>query len=220
MSSRSRPLRSPAGCRTLDSKAPGFANDRGTPIADIVYGGFDRDVMQADSLGDRLVDSYGSYNLFYVCPAAYGGAGITRAISPGIQAFFQKLAQADGALGAATSGTSGYAELSFVYPGTATPTTPAPHTRPRRPLHLLSRRRRVRRLRRSAVASTVQLFSSTQATIRRRPSGRDHPAAGWPCPEVTSALALLAKENVAARRTSHSQNRPTATAAISIQPRV
>jgi len=102
------------------------ATDRGTPIADIVYGGFDRDVMQADTLGDRLVDSYGSYNLFYVCPAAYGGAGITRAVSPGIQAFFKQLAQADGALGAATSGTSGYDELSFVYPATANPDNAGP----------------------------------------------------------------------------------------------
>jgi hypothetical protein len=92
-----------------------------TTNGDIDYGGYNRDILQADTLNDRLVDSFGAYNLFFVCPAAYGGSQITRALSPGILTFFQKLGQADGALGAANPASVGGSEVSIVYPATANP---------------------------------------------------------------------------------------------------
>jgi hypothetical protein len=105
---------------TFAAAYPGdYDSDPGPAGDDIVYGGHSRDVLQADTLGDRLVDSYGNYNLFYVCPAAYGGAQITRSLSPGVISFFQQLAEADGAIGAAKAVTdpssTGAKEASIVY---------------------------------------------------------------------------------------------------------
>jgi Ca2+-binding RTX toxin-like protein len=109
---------------TLAAAYPGdYDSDPGAAGDDIAYGGHSRDLLQADTLGDRLVDSYGNYNLFYVCPAAYGGAQITRALSPGVISFFQQLAEADGAIGAAKAVTdpssTGAKEASIVYTGEA-----------------------------------------------------------------------------------------------------
>ncbi len=107
----------PTACYDRDA---GSDDPNGT-LNDIAYGGHDRDVLQGNSSGDRLVDSNGSWDLFYVCPAAYGGVQISRSLSPSMLNFFTGLATADGATGAATSGTTGYGELSLVYPGEAVP---------------------------------------------------------------------------------------------------
>ena len=51
---------------------------------DFIYGGWDRDALQADQAangpdpGDRLADWAGGFNVFYVCPAGYGDYTITR----------------------------------------------------------------------------------------------------------------------------------------------
>jgi hypothetical protein len=108
---------------------------------DWIYGGWDRDVMQADiadngpNQGDRLMDWTGAYNLYNHCPAAYGGYNDVRQFSPSMQSFLQQLAFALGAgkslADVQTKGTSGYVELALVYnadvkanSGSAYPTTP------------------------------------------------------------------------------------------------
>ncbi len=108
---------------------------------DWIYGGWDRDVLQANvadngpNPGDRLMDWNGAYNLYTHCNAAYGGYNDIRAHSPTMQNFLQQFAYATGA-GASleevrTPGTSAYRELALVYPedgklnsGKAYPTTP------------------------------------------------------------------------------------------------
>ncbi|MCH8242430.1 MAG: hypothetical protein IH897_07460 [Planctomycetes bacterium] len=89
---------------------------------DIIYGGFDRDAMQANEaeagppLADRLIDWVGGFNVFYVCPGAYGEGTITRIPSPDMREFLRDLAEADGALMPRTNGTSGFRELGYVFP--------------------------------------------------------------------------------------------------------
>ena len=108
---------------------------------DWIYGGWDRDVMQANvadngpNAGDRLIDWTGAYNLYVHCPAAYGGYNDIRVLSPALQSFLEQLAFALGAgdslADVRTKGTSGSNELALVYQadvksnsGTAYPTTP------------------------------------------------------------------------------------------------
>ncbi len=89
---------------------------------DIIYGGFDQDAMQANEaeagppLADRLIDWAGGFNVFYVCPGAYGEGTITRIPSPDMREFLRDLAEADGALMPRTNGTSGFRELAYVFP--------------------------------------------------------------------------------------------------------
>ncbi len=89
---------------------------------DIMYGGWDRDWMQADvsapgrTNGDRMIDWVGAFNAYYRCDAAYGDWVITRQHSPSLVAFLQALAQGYGALNTATSGTSGFRETAIVFP--------------------------------------------------------------------------------------------------------
>jgi Ca2+-binding RTX toxin-like protein len=89
---------------------------------DIIYGGWDQDALQADVggpgpvPGDRLVDWAGGYNVYYVCPPAYGEGLITRMLNPALIAFLQQLSEADGAVDTATSGTTGFRELAMVFP--------------------------------------------------------------------------------------------------------
>ncbi|MDQ3620579.1 MAG: calcium-binding protein [Actinomycetota bacterium] len=107
---------------------------------DWIYGGFDRDVLEADlsgngpNPGDRLMDWNGAYNLYTACNSAYGGYNNVRTHSPAMQSFLQRLAFSLGAgmaqPEALTTGTSAFRELALVYPGDAGnmgqayPTTP------------------------------------------------------------------------------------------------
>lgn len=109
---------------------------------DWIYGGWDRDVMQADRAqngpnpGDRLLDWNGTYNLYTHCPASYGGYNDIRQHSPAMNDFLTKLAWGSGAGRTATdvttAGTSAYRELAYAYNpdfnqhavGPAYPTTP------------------------------------------------------------------------------------------------
>jgi hypothetical protein len=140
---RPRPAVDPASWFEITS------TNAGDPIADHqhhqgidwIYGGWDRDVMQADIAdngpndGDRLIDWTGAYNLYTHCPAAYGGYNDVRTLSPNMQGFLEKLAFNLGAgktlADLQTKGTSGYNELALVYnadvknnSGSAYPTTP------------------------------------------------------------------------------------------------
>ena len=108
---------------------------------DWLYGGWDRDVLEADqaapgpNVGDRLWDWTGSYNLYTHCNANYGGYNDIRTISPQMLGFLQLLAYDSGA-GATIadvldSSSSAYNELALVYnpdvksnSGKAYPTTP------------------------------------------------------------------------------------------------
>ncbi len=91
---------------------------------DFMYGGWGADGMQADWSKpspdhgtDKMVDGTGSYNGYFVCEGAYGGNSVMRLLSPAMQKFWQRLAAGDGALGAATTGSSGWWELSMVFNG-------------------------------------------------------------------------------------------------------
>jgi hypothetical protein len=109
---------------------------------DWIYGGWDRDVLQADQAangpnpGDRLMDWNGTYNLFTHCNAAYGGFNDIRQHSPAMRDFLQKLGWASGAGqtpgDVTTQGTSAFREIAISYSedlrdhaaGQAYPTTP------------------------------------------------------------------------------------------------
>jgi len=62
-----------------DAEPGGLANNQHHQGTDWIYGGWDRDVMQADvaqngpNPGDRLIDWNGAFNLYTHCNAAYGG---------------------------------------------------------------------------------------------------------------------------------------------------
>ncbi|GAB3658904.1 hypothetical protein GCM10027596_15790 [Nocardioides korecus] len=101
---------------------------------DWIYGGWDRDVMQADLSengphpGDRLMDWNGVYNLYSHCNAAYGGFTDVRNHSPAVQSFLQSWADGNGAgrpagsgraADSATPGTSAYDELALTTTGDA-----------------------------------------------------------------------------------------------------
>jgi Ca2+-binding RTX toxin-like protein len=133
--------RFPLAAGTYDTD-PGLQDNGGTTknstlFGDIMYGGWNRDVMQSDNnqLGDRMIDDFGAYNLEYLCPSAYGGYQINRSLSPNLRNFLLALSQADGAVTTSTVASSGGAELSLIYSsdsksntGNAYPTTPGHFT--------------------------------------------------------------------------------------------
>lgn len=92
---------------------------------DWIYGGWDRDVLEADNAsngpndGDRLMDWPGATQLFVHCNAAYGGFNDVRQHSPAMQSFLLDLAYALGAgpskADVSTAGASGFVELGLVY---------------------------------------------------------------------------------------------------------
>ena len=100
---------------------------------DYIYGGWDRDAMQANIAdegpvpGDRLMDWVGAYNIYYLCPGVYGEFVTTRAHSPDLITFLQQLAQGDGALDTATEETSGFREVAIVFPKEAKSNSHPPH---------------------------------------------------------------------------------------------
>ena len=118
------------------------ANDSHHQGIDWIYGGYDRDVLQADvgqnqpDGGDRLMDWNGAYNLFTHCHASYGGDNDIRQHSPDAENLIKALAYGTGAgdtrSALDTAGTSAFRELGYVYPGKdanansgkAYPTTP------------------------------------------------------------------------------------------------
>ncbi len=87
-----------------DTAAPEtLVNNQHHHGTDWIYGGWDRDVLQADRAqngpnpGDRLIDWNGAYNLFSHCNAAYGGFNDVRQHSPAMQNFLKSLAWGSGA---------------------------------------------------------------------------------------------------------------------------
>jgi Ca2+-binding RTX toxin-like protein len=122
--------------------AHGHADNQTHHGIDWMYGGWDRDVLQADMAGegpndgDRLIDWNGSYNLFSHCNPSYGGFNDVRQLSPAMLTFLQQWGYGIGlgqqASDLTTEGTSAYEELAIVYTpdigahgsGPAFPTTP------------------------------------------------------------------------------------------------
>jgi hypothetical protein len=92
---------------------------------DYIYGGWDQDAMQANVAdegpvpGDRLIDWVGAYNIYYLCPGLYGEFVVTRALSPGLIRFLQRLAEGDGAVETVSRNTSGFDEVAMVFPSDA-----------------------------------------------------------------------------------------------------
>ncbi|WP_328988917.1 calcium-binding protein [Kribbella sp. NBC_01245] len=119
-----------------------LANNSHHQGTDWIYGGWDRDVLQADvaqngpNPGDRLIDWNGTYNLYTHCNPAYGGYNDIRQHSPAMTDYLNLLAWGSGAGRATTDvttkGTSAYRELAYAYNpdfnahavGPAYPTTP------------------------------------------------------------------------------------------------
>lgn len=110
------------GTDHLDVVRPGTQD----PIAkfvgpDVHYGGWQQDALQGDLTSpdpnqlDKLIDSTGVYNIYYVCEGAYGGASVVRSPSPSLQSTLQSLAAADGATAVTTKNSSGFNELSMVF---------------------------------------------------------------------------------------------------------
>jgi hypothetical protein len=113
----------------MDNAEP--ADDQHHQGIDWQYGGWDRDVMQADVAqngpndGDKLLDWNGAFNLFSHCNSAYGGYNDVRQHSPAWQEFLQRWAYSlgagqqasDAANGSRGVGTSAFVELALVYPG-------------------------------------------------------------------------------------------------------
>jgi hypothetical protein len=89
---------------------------------DLIYGGWDPDAMQANvaapgpRVTDRLIDWAGGYNVYYVCPGAYGEGTITRELLPQLLDWMRQVIDADGAYDSATKNTSGFRELAYVFP--------------------------------------------------------------------------------------------------------
>ena len=64
---------------------------------DFVYGGAGRDVLVANTGGDRLVDASGEFNSFIVPYNPFGEPTVTRAINPSMEAFLYALSKSQGA---------------------------------------------------------------------------------------------------------------------------
>lgn len=116
------------------------SNDQYHQGIDWIYGGWNRDVLEADvgkngpDFGDRLMDWVGAFNLFTRCNASYGDDGDIRQVSPQMIQLLWTMAYGSGAgvdlAEVQTEGTSAFRELGLVYPGDkfnngkAFPTTP------------------------------------------------------------------------------------------------
>jgi Ca2+-binding RTX toxin-like protein len=89
---------------------------------DLAYGGWGQDALQGDDSpkgqpGDRLLDWVGSYNVYYVCPGAYGAETIIRSHTPSLADLLRAVAASDGAVDVTVAGASGYTELALVLSG-------------------------------------------------------------------------------------------------------
>ena len=100
---------------------------------DFIYGGWDRDALQADQAangpdpGDRLADWAGGFNAFYLCPSGYGDYSVTRMGSPHSRQFLRDLTQASGAYLSSLEGSSGFRDLGYVFANERGANSHAPH---------------------------------------------------------------------------------------------
>ncbi|MCI0347534.1 MAG: hypothetical protein L0221_19200, partial [Chloroflexi bacterium] len=71
--------------------------DTDASYEDRAYGGAGRDVLIANTGGDRLIDWAGEFNSYIVPFAPYGIATISRALQPQLSEFLYALSASDGA---------------------------------------------------------------------------------------------------------------------------
>ncbi len=71
--------------------------DTDASYEDIAYGGSGRDVLIANTGGDRLIDWVGEYNSYLVPYAPYGAFSISRTIQPQLPVYLYALSASDGA---------------------------------------------------------------------------------------------------------------------------
>jgi len=64
---------------------------------DIAYAGAGRDVLIANTGGDRLIDWVGEFNSYVVPFAAFGAATVSRALQPALHVYLYNLSESDGA---------------------------------------------------------------------------------------------------------------------------
>jgi Ca2+-binding RTX toxin-like protein/subtilisin-like proprotein convertase family protein len=93
--------------------------DTAASYEDIAYGGAGRDVLIANTGGDRLIDWVGEFNSYIVPFAPFGAFAISRMLSPQLMEYLYVLSAADGAdatLGQAGDPRNGepYGELGLV----------------------------------------------------------------------------------------------------------
>jgi Ca2+-binding RTX toxin-like protein len=88
---------------TLDENAtPGSEGENELPdgpeasYEDIAYGGAGRDVLIANTGGDRLIDWVGEFNSYIVPFAPFGAATVSRTLQPQLPEYVQNLAASDG----------------------------------------------------------------------------------------------------------------------------
>ena len=73
------------------------APDTSASYEDRAYGGAGRDVLIANTGGDRLIDWTGEYNSFLVPFSPFGAATISRSLQPALMDFLYALSRSDGA---------------------------------------------------------------------------------------------------------------------------
>jgi hypothetical protein len=83
-----------------DHETNGSANnipDTHPSYEDLAYGGAGRDVLIANTGGDRLIDWAGEFNSYIVPFAPFGMATVSRTLQPQLQEFLYDLSESDGA---------------------------------------------------------------------------------------------------------------------------
>ena len=97
-------------------------DDAGTTNgADLIYGGWGSDELQADEGGagrnaesDQLIDWVGNHNLYYVCGGAYGAGRVLRQSSPDVMALLTDLVEAAGGTQLSMRDSGGWLDLGLV----------------------------------------------------------------------------------------------------------
>jgi len=132
------------------------APDTSASYEDRAFGGAGRDVLIANTGGDRLIDWTGEYNSYLVPFSPFGAATISRAANPAIQQYLYDLSKADGAdptRAADTGADPPYVSVSVAAAGALRPTGCAGKIRGERdPCHIHVTRSRVDRQSRGVIA--------------------------------------------------------------------
>ncbi|MGZ8736792.1 MAG: hypothetical protein ACXWXO_06570 [Nocardioides sp.] len=91
--------------------------------ADLVYGGWGPDELQADQSAagptrgsDQLVDWVGNHNVYYVCQGAYGAGRTLRQSSPNMMELLTDLVPASGGTALSTVDSGGWLDLGVTGP--------------------------------------------------------------------------------------------------------
>ena len=93
-----------------DQSTNGGANDvpdTHPSYEDRAFGGAGRDVMIANTGGDRLIDWAGEFNSYLVPFAPFGMATVSRSVMPALREFLYDLSESQGASGGGGGNTGG-----------------------------------------------------------------------------------------------------------------